>query len=118
MAQLAQKRGFGQEAIRLYELALEYLPTYRPAWIGLADVLQQQGFSDASIADRLMCVANRLNQSHETDQADQMNQSHLSLEKESGLVLMQIRYALADCGAYKEALLLPGVSCPMFIFSR
>ncbi|WP_161556908.1 glycosyltransferase [Paenibacillus amylolyticus] len=108
MARIAQKRGFGQEAVRLYELALEHLSTYRPAWVGLADALQQQGVSDESIAARLLHLANRLHQIHGTDHADQTNRPHPSVEKESELVLMQILYALADCGAYKQALLLLG----------
>lgn len=106
MARLAQKRGCGQEAVRLYELALEHLSTYRPAWVGLADALQQQGVSDESITDRLLHLAIRLHQIHGTDHADQMDPPQPSIGKDSELVLMQILYALADCGAYKQALLL------------
>ncbi|MDT0124666.1 glycosyltransferase [Paenibacillus sp. RRE4] len=108
MARLAQKRGFGQEAVRLYELALEQLSAYRPAWIGLADALQQQGHSDDSIAGQLMHLANRLHQIRGTDHADQMNRPHPTLEKETEIVLIHMLYALANCGAYKQALLLLG----------
>lgn len=109
MARLAQQRGFGQEAVRLYELALEHLSTYRPAWMGLADALQQQGVSDESIADRLLHLAHRLHQIHvTTDHADQMNRPHPYLGKETEIVLMHMLYALANCGAYKQALLLLG----------
>ncbi|WP_434748960.1 glycosyltransferase [Paenibacillus amylolyticus] len=114
MARLAQKRGFGQEAVRLYELALEHLFTYRPAWIGLADVLQQQGFSDEQITDRLLHLANQFNEIHGTDRADRMNHLCSSLEKKTGQVrieikiLMEMIYALAECGAYKQALHLLG----------
>ncbi|MGQ8873354.1 glycosyltransferase [Paenibacillus sp. TSA_86.1] len=114
MARLAQKRGFGQEAVRLYELALEHLSTYRPAWMGLADVLQQQGFSDEQITDRLLHLANQFNEIHGTDRADRMNHLCPSLEKNTGQVrieikiLMEMVYALAECGAYKQALHLLG----------
>ncbi|MGO4528875.1 glycosyltransferase [Paenibacillus sp. 2TAF8] len=112
MARLAQKRGFEQEAVRLYELALEHLPTYRTAWMGLADVLQQQAISDEQITDRLLHLANQFNETLGTDCADKMNQLCPSLEKKTGpgrmqlkiQMQMQIIYALAGCGAYKHAL--------------
>ncbi|WP_342553284.1 glycosyltransferase family 2 protein [Paenibacillus sp. FSL R7-0652] len=106
MARLAQKRGFVQEAVGLYELALKHLSTYEPAWTGLADALQQQGISDEQIADRLLNLSDLLNQRDSTDQADQSDSPHCSWDR--GTELIQIVYALAECGAYKQALQLLG----------
>ncbi|CAI6080611.1 hypothetical protein PAECIP112173_02944 [Paenibacillus sp. JJ-100] len=106
MARLAQKRGFVEEAVHLYELALEQLSTYRPAWVGLADALQQQGLSDEQIAERLLVQLKRskqLKQQNQRRNGEGMNDSDEALGKEIGV---QIVNALADCGAYHQALQL------------
>ena len=108
MARLAQKRGFVEEAVHLYELALEQLPTYRPAWVGLADVLQQQGLSDEQIVEKLLVQLKHSNQIYHHNQhrnAEGMNDSNDTLWKETGV---QMVYALANCGAYHQAIQLVG----------
>ncbi|MBU5352839.1 glycosyltransferase [Paenibacillus barcinonensis] len=104
MARLAEKRGFGEEAIRLYTLALEHLFTYQPAWTGLAETLQQQGHSDEQIAERLLEQFKRLSQKQQSNQSGDINSSSNARDEEASP--LPIVYALAACGAYKQALLL------------
>ncbi|PYE50891.1 glycosyltransferase [Paenibacillus barcinonensis] len=104
MAKLAEKRGFGEESIRLYTLALEHLFNYEAAWTGLAEALQQQGYSDEQIAEKLLDLFNRLSQRQQPTPSGNIHSSTSLPDSETSFLPMV--YALAACGAYKQALLL------------
>lgn len=89
MGRLAQKKGFLQEAAQLYRIALVKMPTYTPAWKGLADVLQQSGEPDERIAEQLQV------QWKEGLQRDDI---------EVNRNITEVVQALASCGAYAQAL--------------
>ncbi|MDR6723005.1 tetratricopeptide (TPR) repeat protein [Paenibacillus amylolyticus] len=89
MGRLAQKKGFLQEAAQLYKLALAKMPTYTPAWRGLADVLQQSGEPDERIAEQLQM------QWKEGLQREDVEVNHR---------ITEVVQALASCGAYEQAL--------------
>ncbi|WP_413374122.1 glycosyltransferase [Paenibacillus taichungensis] len=94
MGRLAQKRGFLQESAHLYSLALSSEITYAPAWTGLADVLQQSGETDESIAETLL--ARRKEHSKKEDSYPG------AVIYDDGLV--HVVHALASSGAYGQAL--------------
>lgn len=89
MGRLAQKKGFLQEAAQLYKLALAKMPTYKPAWRGLADVLQQLGEPDERIAEQLQM---------------QWKEGLRPVDVEVDRDITEVIQALASCGAYEQAL--------------
>lgn len=89
MGRLAQKKGFLQEAAQLYRLALAQMPTYSPAWRGLADVLQQSGDPDERIAEQLQM---------------QWKEGSRPVDVEADRHITEVVQALASCGAYEQAL--------------
>ncbi|WP_338540999.1 glycosyltransferase [Paenibacillus tundrae] len=93
MGRLAQKKGFLQEAAQLYKLALVSMPTYTPAWRGLADVLQQSGEPDERIAEQL-----------KTGWKDQWKEQLQRVVVEADRDITEVIQALASCGAYEHAL--------------
>ncbi|MEY8739403.1 glycosyltransferase [Paenibacillus tundrae] len=93
MGRLAQKKGFLQEAAQLYKLALVSMPTYKPAWRGLADVLQQSGEPDERIAEQL-----------KTGWKDQWKEQLQRVAVEADRDITEVIQALASCGAYEQAL--------------
>ncbi|WP_186380811.1 glycosyltransferase [Paenibacillus xylanexedens] len=93
MGRLAQKKGFLQEAAQLYKLALVSMPTYTPAWRGLADVLQQSGEPDERIAEQL-----------KTGWKDQWKEQLQRVVVEADRDITEVIQALASCGAYEQAL--------------
>ncbi|KOY14477.1 glycosyltransferase [Paenibacillus xylanivorans] len=100
MGRLAQKRGFLQESAHLYSLALGSEVTYAPAWTGLADVLQQSGETDESIAETLLARWKEHSTTTSTGPG--------VVTREDGLT--HVVHALASSGAYGQALkLLHGV---------
>lgn len=94
MGRLAQKRGFLQESAHLYSLALGREITHTPAWTGLADVLQQSGETDESIAETLLARWKEHSTTKSTGRG--------GVTREDGL--MYVVHALASCGAYGQAL--------------
>ncbi|WP_181150890.1 glycosyltransferase family 2 protein [Paenibacillus sp. PCH8] len=118
MARLAQKRGFFQEAVHLYGLALDSLFTYGPAWTGLADVLQQSGETDKKIAQILLSRARGIegldlsecsghsghgNGRHGSDRSDYSTADDPNVMT-TDEHLTHMVYVLAGCGAYEQAL--------------
>lgn len=91
MGRLAQKKGFLQEAAQLYKLALAKMPTYKPAWRGLADVLQQSGEPDERIAEQLQLQM-------------QWKEGLRPVDVEVDRDISEVIQALASCGAYEQAL--------------
>ncbi|SEO56244.1 MULTISPECIES: TPR domain-containing glycosyltransferase [unclassified Paenibacillus] len=99
MGRLAQKRGFLQESAHLYSLALSSEITYAPAWTGLADVLQQCGETDESIAETLLAHWKE-HSKKEGSKKEDSDPSVITYEDDLALVV----YALASSGAYGQAL--------------
>lgn len=102
MARLAQKRGFLKESAHLYELALDSMFAYAPAWAGLADVLQQSGETDESITETLLarCMGIEV-PSQGKSIGGEMPHSYAVMHEDH---LVQVIYVLAGCGAYEQAL--------------
>ncbi|WP_181586554.1 glycosyltransferase [Paenibacillus taichungensis] len=99
MGRLAQKRGFLQESAHLYSLALGSEITYTPAWTGLADVLQQSGETDESIAETLLT---RWKEHSEKDRSKKEDSDPRLITYEDDLV--HVVHAVASSGAYGQAL--------------
>ncbi|WP_186323325.1 tetratricopeptide repeat-containing glycosyltransferase [Paenibacillus xylanexedens] len=93
MGRLAQRKGFLQEAAQLYRIALAQMPTYTPAWKGLADVLQQSGESDERIAEQLKI-------GWKDQWKDQLQRVVIEADRD----ITEVVQALASCGAYEQAL--------------
>ncbi|MCP1187206.1 glycosyltransferase [Paenibacillus sp. 1781tsa1] len=102
MARIAQKRGFLKESVHLYELALDSMFTYAPAWAGLADVLQQSGETDKNIAETLLARCQGIKESGRGDSIRGEMPHSYAVKNEDHLVY--VIYVLAGCGAYEQAL--------------
>lgn len=102
MARLAQKRGFLNESTHLYGLALDSMFTYAPAWVGLADVMQQSGETDENIAETLLARCQGIKESGHGDSIrGEMPHSYAVMNEDH---LVHVIYVLAGCGAYEQAL--------------
>ncbi|SDD33758.1 Tetratricopeptide repeat-containing protein [Paenibacillus sp. CF095] len=102
MARLAQKRGFLNESAHLYGLALDSMFTYAPAWVGLADVMQQSGETDENIAEALLARCRGFEESGHGDSIrGEMPHSYAVMNEDH---LVHVIYVLAGCGAYEQAL--------------
>jgi tetratricopeptide (TPR) repeat protein len=102
MARLAQKRGFLNESVHLYGLALDSMFIYAPAWEGLADVLQQSGETDENIAETLLARWRVIEESGHGDSVRGEMSDPYVVKTEDYLV--QVIHVLAGCGAHEQAL--------------
>lgn len=102
MARLAQKRGFLNESAHLYGLALDSMSVYAPAWMGLADVLQQSGETDENIAETLLARCREIGESGHGDLVRGELSHPYAVTNEDHLV--HVIHVLAGCGAYGQSL--------------
>lgn len=102
MARLAQKRRFLNESAHLYGLALDSMFAYAPAWVGLADVLQQTGETDENIAETLLARCRGIVESNHGNSIRGGMPHPSSVNNEAHLV--HVIRILAGCGAYEQAL--------------